>query len=273
MVNKKIFSLINEVRKKIPLIYQITNYVTVKDCANAVLAIGGSPIMADDKEEAVDIVSISKALVINIGTLNKRTVESMILAGETANKLNIPVILDPVGAGASELRNNTVMELLGNIRMSVIRGNISEIRFVTGNASKIEGVNVSASDALRKIQENIETVKFCSKKYNCVTVITGAIDVVGDGEKVFTINNGHPMMSQITGTGCMLTAVIGCFCGVSDDYLSATLAAVVSMGIAGEIAFEKVGQFGVGSFNVALLDALSKISREILKNRNKLNEA
>ncbi|MDR0571292.1 MAG: hydroxyethylthiazole kinase [Rickettsiales bacterium] len=269
---EKILFLLDEVRESKPLVHHITNYVTVTNCANATLAICGSPIMADDIKEVEEIVSISKALVINIGTLNERTVKSMLVAGKKANKMGIPVIFDPVGAGASKLRNNAIAKLLSNVRMSVIRGNISEIRHIAGDTTRIEGVNASDSDLIRKLHDNINTVKTCSRKYGCIASISGAVDIITDGDKIFTVANGHSVMSKITGTGCMLTSLIASFCGVTTDYLMATVAAVASMGVAGEIAFEKAGNFGTGTFNAALLDAISMLSADILKNRVKLDE-
>jgi hydroxyethylthiazole kinase len=269
---EEIILLLDKVKKNKPLVHHITNYVTVTNCANATLAIGAAPIMADDIGEVEDIVGISKALVINIGTLNERTIGSMLAAGKKANEIKIPTVFDPVGAGASKLRNDTTARLLDNVKMSVIRGNVSEIRHIAGDATKIEGVNASDSDLMRKLRDNVETAKICSKKYGCIVSISGAVDIITDGNKTFTIANGHSIMSEITGAGCMLTSLVASFCGATDDYLIATTAAVASMGVAGEMAFERSGNFGVGSFNAALLDAIGALSSGILKNRVKLDE-
>ena len=266
-------ALIEQVRLKKPLVHHITNYVTVNDCANITLAIGGSPIMADDMEEAGDIARIASAVVLNMGTLSERTIPSMLAAGRAANEAGIPVILDPVGAGASELRNKTAARLINEVKLHILRGNISEIRFLAGLASETKGVDASDND-LRSVGDAESVAKPLADRLGCVVAITGAADVVSDGKRVIRIENGHPMLSRITGTGCMCSSLMGAFCGaVSGDPLSAAAAALLTMGIAGEIAYERAGQAGTGSFRVALHDAVSHMDSKILGERGKFYEA
>lgn len=265
-----IADLLSEVRNKSPLVHNITNYVTVNDCANILLACGGSPIMADDINEVEDITSICNALVINIGTLNERTIASMIKAGKKANELQHPVILDPVGAGASKLRTNTALELIEEVKFSVIRGNISEIKTVYAGSGCTKGVDANEDDAITNdnLDNAISSAKKLSQRTGAVIAITGAADIVADGQKAYIIKNGHPTMGKITGTGCMLTAMIGAFCGAnSKKQLDAAAAAVCMMGLAGELAFDKIvkNNSGTSSFRIHLIDFISKMDEEALK--------
>ena len=198
-IAQKVVELLNRLKNKKPLIHNITNYVTVNDCANILLAIGASPIMADDLKEAADITSIASALVINIGTLNERTIESMIASGKKANELNIPVVLDPVGAGASLFRNETTKRILEEIKISVLRGNMSEIKFIAGLESETKGVDASESDLKSDSDEGIRVAKSLAKRFNCTVAITGVCDIVSDGEKSVTIENGTKMLSMLQG--------------------------------------------------------------------------
>ena len=268
MIDRVVEALVS-VRQKKPLVHHITNYVTVNDCANICLAIGGSPIMADAMEEAKDIAAISSSLVINMGTLNERTIQSMIMAGQKANEVGIPVVFDPVGAGASTFRNQTALQLLNKVKFSIIRGNLSEIRFLTENHSKTKGVDVAQED----IGGDASAIVWqCAKKLGCVVACTGKIDVISDGAKTILVNNGHEMLADVTGTGCMCTTLVGAFCGANDDMLVAAVAGIVSMGIAGEIARDKAGDMGLGSFRVSLIDAISKMDRDCIKGRAKIDE-
>lgn len=270
-ITLKVAELLSEVRIKNPLIHNITNYVTVNDCANAVLAIGASPIMADDIGEAADITAISSALVINIGTLNQRTVDAMLCSGQKANELGIPVVFDPVGAGASALRNTTTEDILSKVKISVLRGNMSEISFVAGLGATTKGVDASRNDIQSK--DGIVIATAVAKKLNCVVAITGATDIVSDGERVVTILNGHKMLSDVTGTGCMSTALVGSFCGAAKDYFAAAIGGIVSMGIAGETAYTKAGDKGTGSFHIAIIDAISQLNEKVILERAQINEA
>jgi len=263
--------IIKNVKNKTPLVHNITNYVTVNDCANVLLACGGSPIMADDIEEVEEIVSISSALVLNIGTLNSRTIESMIKAGEKANELNIPAILDPVGVGASNLRTDTARKLLDEVKFAVVRGNMSEIKALGNtNAKGARGVDANVADSINEenLTEVVEYVKSLSGKLSLVVAVTGAIDIISDSTKTYIIRNGHPMMGKISGTGCMLSSTIGAYCGANkDNIIDATAAAVCIMGLSGELAYEKMkkNDEGTSMLRSHLIDFMSKIDDEMLK--------
>ena len=268
----KIGNLLNEVRNKKPLVHNITNYVTVNDCANILLAIGASPIMADDIKEAADITKISSALVINIGTLNERTIDSMVASGKKANELNIPVIFDPVGAGASDFRNSTTKRILDEVKISVLRGNMSEIKFISGLEASTKGVDASESDLKSGNQEGIKVAKDLAKKLNCTVAITGATDIVSDGNRVAVLENGTKMLANVTGTGCMTTALVGAFCGAGRDHFIGAVSGITAMGISGEISLEKAGKIGTGSFHIAIIDSISNLNSEIIENMAKVKE-
>lgn len=257
-------------RSVVPLVHNMTNYVTVNDCANALLAIGGSPIMADDILEAADITAISSALVINIGTLNQRTVEAMLSAGKKANELGIPVVFDPVGAGASAFRNETTRRILDEVKITILRGNLSEVSYVAGLSASTKGVDASEADLDKDVQA---VAKSAAEKLCCTVAVTGAVDVITDGRRVAEISNGHPMLSKVTGTGCMTSAITGGYAGMGQDAFTAAAAGVMSMGIAGEIAYEKAGNVGTGSFHVALIDALSGLDEQMIEEMGKIEEA
>lgn len=265
--------LITKLRNTVPLIHHITNYVTVSDCANITLSIGASPIMADDIGEVEAITAISQALVLNIGTLNERTIESMLLACKKANEMNLPIVLDPVGAGASKLRNETIGIMLEKLKFSVIRGNMSEIRFIAGLSATTKGVDASETDLENGIQSGIDIARALAVKYNCTVAITGATDIISDGKRTLCIENGHTMLASITGTGCMCTSLIGSFCGITTDYFMAAVAGLLCMGIAGETAFENVGHKGNGSFHMSVMDEISKIDSRMIHRRAKVYEA
>ena len=212
--------MLENVRGKCPLIHNITNYVTVNDCANIVLACGASPIMSDDQSEVEEITTICGGLNINIGTLNKRTIESMFLAGKRANALSHPVVLDPVGAGASKLRTETAQKLLEEVKFTVIRGNISEVKTLASGSGTTKGVDADVADKVS--EENLDSAvafaKAFAEKTGAVVAITGAIDIVADGKKAYCIRNGHPMMSSITGTGCQLSAMTAAYVTANPEH-------------------------------------------------------
>ncbi|EHI97850.1 Hydroxyethylthiazole kinase [Clostridium sp. DL-VIII] len=268
----EIGKLLDEVRNNKPLVHNITNYVTVNDCANILLALGASPIMADDIKEAADITKISSALVINIGTLNERTIESMIASGKKANELNIPVVFDPVGAGASEFRNATTKRIIDEVKISVLRGNMSEVKFIAGLQATTKGVDASEADTKGGSDEGINVAKNLADRLNCTVAITGVIDIISDGERVAILENGTKMLSNVTGTGCMTSALVGAYCGAGSDYFIAAISGIISMGIAGEIAFEKAGNIGTGSFHISIIDAISNLNSEIIKKMAKIKE-
>lgn len=267
--------ILENVNKTTPLVHCITNYVTVNDVANVLLACGGSPIMADAEEEVEEITSICTALTINIGTLNERTIHSMLKAGKKANVLLHPVVLDPVGAGASALRTKTTFELLENVQFTVIRGNISEIKTVYMGSGTTQGVDADVKDAVTEynIEEAVSFAKKLSEKTGAVIAITGAIDIVADKSKAYIIRNGHPKMSKISGTGCMLTAMIAAFVGANQDQpLLAAAAAVCMMGLSGELALERVIKENGGSSTLRsyIIDEISKMNAQTLNGGVKL---
>lgn len=257
------------VREKCPLIHNITNYVTVNDCANALLASGASPIMADDKNEVEEITAVCQGLNINIGTLNERTIKSMIIAGKKANELGHPVVLDPVGAGASKLRTDTALNLLSEVKFTVIRGNISEIKALSGTSAITQGVDANIADKVtdENLDGAISLIKAFAKKTEAVIAVTGAIDIVCDGEKAYIIRNGHPMMSSVTGTGCMLSAITAAYVTANpDSILEASAMAVCTMGIAGEIAQKRLGELdGNSSYRNYIIDAIYNMTPKLLK--------
>ncbi|NLC77132.1 MAG: hydroxyethylthiazole kinase [Clostridia bacterium] len=262
--------ILNNVREKTPLVHCITNYVTVNDVANVLLACGGSPIMADDEEDALEITSICNALVLNIGTLNRRTIASMLKTGKRANELSHPVVLDPVGAGASSLRTETTFKLLKEVKFSVIRGNISEIKTVAKGKGTTRGVDADVSDVVtdRNLVETISFAKKLSAGTGSIIAITGPIDLVAEAHKAYVIRNGHPMMSKITGTGCMLTALIAAYYAANPERpLEATAAAVCAMGLSGELAYNRLVQTdgGTSSYRTYLIDAISKLDAQTLE--------
>lgn len=208
---------LKRVRERNPLVHHITNYVTVNDCANACLAVGGSPVMADALEEAADMSGISDALVLNIGTLNADKVKAMILAGKAANKKGIPVIFDPVGCGATSFRNRMAEELLKQVHMAVIRGNVSEIQSLAGKDAQTKGVDAGTTSGL---DEAAATAKALALREKCIVIISGAKDIITDGNTTILITNGCPEMAQITGSGCMCTTVVGTFCAACSENLS-----------------------------------------------------
>lgn len=231
---------LENVRKKTPLVHSITNYVTVNDVANALLACGGSPIMSDEPEDVADITSICGGLNINIGTLNKRSIEGMFIAGIKAKELGHIVLLDPVGAGASKLRTDTAIKLMNTIKPTIIRGNISEIKTLALGSGTTKGVDADAADTVTEdnLNDMIIFAKNFSKKTNAVIAITGAIDLVADSEKCYVIRNGRPEMSKITGTGCQLSGITTAYASANpDDKTKAVAAAVCMMGLAGEIGY------------------------------------
>ncbi|MBZ9607069.1 hydroxyethylthiazole kinase [Clostridium estertheticum] len=275
-INKKIIKLLNNLREKNPLVHQITNHVTVNDCANITLAIGGSPVMAEDIHEVREMVSLASSLVINIGTLNSVIIEAMIEAGKMANDLNIPVILDPVGVGATTYRTETCKRIINEVKLAVIRGNLSEIKTIYGIKTITRGVDASESFSVdsNEFTREKEMARNFAVKFNTVVVLTGAVDIISDGKTLYTASNGHKIMSRVTGTGCMCTSVIGCYLGAGDNNLIAALAGIVSMGIAGETAYESLDKHseGSGTFKVKMLDAIYNLSEALIMERSKINE-
>lgn len=264
----KIIELIEKVKKQSPLVHSIMNYVTINDCANVLLAIGASPIMADAPMEVEEITAMADALVLNTGTLKSWSKDSMICAGKAANQKGIPVILDPVGVGASRLRKQTVQDILNQVRITVIRGNRSEIAWVAGVETFSTGVDCFEKSSLEK---EIELAKKAASKWNTTVAVTGTVDVITDGNQLIKIYNGTFMLSKVTGTGCMTTALIGAFLAEGAS-MTAAAAGVSMMGIAGEIAQERAGSIGMGSFKVELMNVLSQMNGEKIREKLKIEK-
>jgi hydroxyethylthiazole kinase len=251
-VLEKVAEIFVEVQNKKPLVHHITNYVTVNDCANITLAVGGSPVMADDVAEVADMVSFASSLVLNIGTLQARTIESMLVAGKAAREKGIPVILDPVGVGATCLRTQAAEKIIREVRPSVIRGNMSEIKVLAGIEAGIRGV-----DSIADEQDGISIAQQLARRLTCVIAITGKTDIITDGQQVCTIDNGHPIMAKVTGTGCMATSLVGSCCGATSNYFLGAIAGILLMGLSGERAFCSLqANEGIGSFRMRLFDEI-----------------
>ena len=259
---------IENVRKKVPLVHNITNYVTVNDVANVLLACGGSPIMSDEPDDVEDITSICGGLNINIGTLNKRSIEGMYLAGAKANELGHVVLLDPVGAGASALRTNTAVGLMEKIRFTVIRGNISEIKTLAVGSGTTKGVDADVADAVTEetLDQAVRFAKDLAAKTGSIIAITGAIDLVADAQRCFVIRNGRPEMGKITGIGCQLSGMMTAFVTANPDTpLEAAAAAVCAMGLAGETGWGNMQEGdGNSSYRNRIIDAIYNMNGKML---------
>lgn len=251
---------LENVHNTVPLVHNITNYVTVNDVANILLACGGSPIMSDEPEDVEDITSICGGLNINIGTLNQRSIEGMFRAGAKANALGHVVLLDPVGAGASALRTNTAVELMEKIKFTVIRGNISEIKTLALGSGTTKGVDADVADAVTdaNLDSAVKFVKDFAAKSGAIVAVTGAIDLVSDGTACYVIRNGRPEMGKITGTGCQLSGMMTAFVVANpDNKLEAAAAAVCAMGLAGEIGWSRMAEGdGNSTYRNRIIDAI-----------------
>ncbi|WP_254561311.1 hydroxyethylthiazole kinase [Dyadobacter diqingensis] len=247
-----------ELRARSPLVHNITNFVVMNYTANALLAVGASPVMAHAVEEVEDMVAIAGALVVNIGTLSPLWVEGMKKAMLAAAKLGKPIVLDPVGAGATPYRNQVLSELLATAAPTLIRGNGSEILALAGVNIKTKGVDSTASSI-----DSIQAARLLSDKYGCVVSVSGATDVIVSGEKVAYVENGVPLMTRVTGMGCSASAIAGAFSAVQPDAFEAAVSAAALMGVCGEKAFEKAKL--PGSFQIAFLDALAEVTPEVLE--------
>ncbi len=262
----------SKVNEKKPVVHCITNYVTVNDCANILLGSGASPIMADEIREVEEIVDLADALVINIGTLNQSKVQAMIAAGKRANLNKIPVILDPVGVGASGYRKEAVRMLLDEIDFAVIRGNMSELKVIYDFSKTTRGVDAFEADTLsqKNLKGSIEKMQLLARRHSCVIAISGAVDLICDQEDAYLVYNGNPAMGRITGTGCMLSALVGAFVSANEDHLKSTVATFILMGLAGEAAYEKMAQNGEGysSMRNHLIDGIATIKDEVIASKS-----
>jgi hydroxyethylthiazole kinase len=251
---------LRRVRERKPLVHNITNYVVMNYTANALLACGASPVMAHAAEEVEEMVSLAGALVLNIGTLSPPWIEAMLKAGKRANALRVPVILDPVGAGATRLRTDSAKRLIAGLSIHVIRGNASEVLSLAGEKS---GPLTKGVDSVHTVDQATETAMALAKELRTTLAITGAVDLITDGERICRVMNGHEMMSHVTGTGCTATVIIGAFLAVDPNPLDAAATGLSYFGLAGEKAAAKA--FAPGSFQIALLDALFEMKEEELR--------
>lgn len=247
--------ILHKVRKENPLVHNITNVVVTNFTANGLLALGASPVMAYAPEEVGDMAKIAGALVLNMGTLNSETVESMIIAGKSANDHGVPVIFDPVGAGATPYRTEMAGRIMREVKISIIRGNAGEIANIAGFQAEVKGVDAG------NVQGNqIDLAITAARKLQTIIVVTGKEDVITDGITTFVGRNGHPILTKVTGTGCLLTSVIGAFAAVEKNLLAAAASAVTAYGIAAELAAERTASKGPGSFQMEFLDQLASVS-------------
>lgn len=268
MERTELASCLGAVRERTPLVQCITNFVTVNDCANILLAAGGSPTMAHDIREVEEAVAGVQALVLNLGAIGD--VEAMLLAGKRANQLGIPVVLDPVAAGVTSLRREACRRLLAELRFTVIRGNASEIRALALGAEGGSGVDVSAGDAVTEenLSRGVELCRRLAESTGAVTALSGQVDILSDGTQTVLIRGGVPTMSRVTGNGCMLTALLGAFCGANPERpLAAAAAAVAAMDLAGERAEARRLQNGTGNatFRTDLIDAVFNLTEDELR--------
>lgn len=260
---------LENVRNTVPLVHNITNYVTVNDVANVLLACGGSPIMSDEAEDVEDITTVCGGLNINIGTLHKTSIEGMFRAGRKANELAHPILLDPVGAGASALRTDTALGLMRELKLSVIRGNISEIKTLALGSGTTKGVDADVADAVTEdnLDEAVAFVKKFAEETGTVIAVTGAIDLVSDGKSCYVIRNGRPEMGKITGTGCQLSGMMTAYVTANPGHpLEAAATAVCVMGLAGEIGWSRMQEGdGNATYRNRIIDAIYNMTGDELE--------
>jgi len=254
-----------ELRNRRPLVHHITNTVTINDCANATLAIGGAPVMADAVEEVEEMAGLADALVLNIGTLSRQQVLAMVEAGHRANAKGIPVILDPVGAGATRMRTDSSKLLLDVLKIAVLKGNAGEIGVLAGTGGKVRGVDSGGLTG-----DVAGVARQFAREAGIVVTVSGATDIVTDGTRTVLVDNGHPMMGRLSGTGCMAASMTGAFCAVCTDRVLASAAALAAFGIAGERAAAQAK--GPYSFKTALMDEIAALTPADLAAHAKIRE-
>ena len=251
-------------RDRKPLVHQITNYVVMNETANATLALGALPVMAHAREEVEEMVALASALVLNIGTLSSQWVEAMLVAGKAANANGVPVVLDPVGAGATRYRTETARRILDEVKVTVLRANQGEMATLVGIQAEVRGVESGAVGG-----EPADLARVAARNLGLVASVTGVVDHVSDGDRVIAVANGHVLLAQVTGTGCMSSAITGCFVAVKQDAaLEAAAEALAAFGVAGEDAAD--GAKGPGSFHVGLYDALAGLDPDTLDSRARI---
>ncbi|MED1555195.1 hydroxyethylthiazole kinase [Bacillus paramycoides] len=262
---QEISKVVELVRESNPLVHNITNVVVTNFTANGLLALGASPVMAYAKEEVAEMASIAGALVLNMGTLRPEEVEAMLLAGKSANTNDVPVLFDPVGAGATSYRTEVARHIPAEINLAILRGNAAEIANVINEKWEIKGVDAGTGNG-----NVVSIAKQAADELNTVAVITGQEDIVTDGERTILIRNGHSILTKVTGTGCLLTSVIGAFAAVEKDYVKAAVAAVTFYGVAAELAAAKTVEKGPGSFQIEFLNQLANTTSEDIEKYGKI---
>lgn len=266
---------IRNIKTTQPLVHQITNHITANDCANATLAIGAIPIMAESPCEVEEITSRAQALVLNLGTLSESKLDAMLKAGKTAQGHSIPIVFDPVGVGISKFRATAADKILTHVRPTIIRGNISEIKTLVGSASVSIGVNNGETNSYRGNELNVllQLVAKAARKLGSVVVCTGKLDIISDGNTIYTVENGHPMMTDVTGMGCMCSAIIGAYAGAINDFAAACVLGAATCGIAGEQAFQKISarKEGSGSFRTRVIDELYLLNEDQIARESKIH--
>lgn len=256
-------TLCDRLRANAPIIHCITNSVTINDCANAALAVGASPIMADAPEEAAAVTAHAQALVLNIGQLCPRKLQAMLHAGQRANEMGIPVILDPVGVGVSPLRTDAVQQILQTIHIAILRCNDSEAACIYGIHSSGKGVD---NDPTFSVADRAALASALANRYHCTVAMTGAVDLISDSIQTFELHGGHQMLSRVTGMGCVSSVLCAAYAAVSqEDYLTAAIAGLGSIAAAGQLAYQRAGIQGTGSFHIAVIDALSQLNTDTLQ--------
>lgn len=268
-IEQDIAALLTRVQNMRPLVHNITNVVVTNFTANGLLALGASPVMAYAPEEVADMAKIAGAVVLNIGTLSTPQVEAMIIAGKSANQHGVPVLLDPVGAGATRFRTESAQRILREVKVALIRGNGAEIANLVGEATDIKGVDAGESSA----GTNADIALLAARKFNTVAAITGKEDVISDGARCLVISGGDALLTQVTGAGCLLTSVLGAFAAVEPDILLAGTAGLTYYGAAAARAAERTAAQGPGSFQIALLDELAKLHPHSIKGYAAIAEA
>jgi hydroxyethylthiazole kinase len=255
-----------ELRERKPLVHQITNYVVMNETANATLALGALPVMAHAREEVEEMVGLASALVLNIGTLSEHWVEAMVLAGRAASAREIPVVLDPVGVGATAYRTDTARRILDEVRVTVLRGNAGEVATLVGADAEVRGVESIAAGLEPK-----ELAREAGRQLGLVASVTGPVDHVSNGERVLAVENGHPLLASVTGTGCISSALTGCFLAAKpEEPLEAAAEALAALGVAAEDAAAGAG--GPGTFHARLYDALAALDPDTLDGRARISE-
>lgn len=255
-----------KVREMNPLVHNITNIVVANFSANGLLALGASPFMADAPQEMADVAAMSGAVVLNIGTLNEQAVASMVLAGQSANAHSVPLVLDPVGAGATPYRSGITQKLLNAMQITALRGNVAEVANVAGESWASKGVDAGSGEG-----DVIALANKAARKLGCVVIITGKEDVITDGSRTFIVSNGHPVLTKVTGTGCLLSAVVGAFLAVSEGaWLEAAAEAISFYGVAAEIAAEKTAHQGPGDFQIEFLNQLAKVTPQTYREKSQI---